>query len=76
MTRKKIVANRNPRTGSYTVPVPKSTGTGEFVSEPRMPPRIVISAREKQTLIAPQEKSQHNFSKDRCTSPADCGRDQ
>lgn len=47
MSRKKIKAQRNPKTGSYTVRVPKSTSTGKFVSEARQPAHLVISSREK-----------------------------
>lgn len=47
MSRKKIAAKRNPKTGSYTVRVPKSTASGKFVSEARKPARIVINGREK-----------------------------
>lgn len=47
MATKRISAKRNPKTGSYTVRIPKSTSSGKFVSNARKPARIIISGRKK-----------------------------
>ncbi|HIX00152.1 MAG TPA: hypothetical protein H9871_08405 [Candidatus Nesterenkonia stercoripullorum] len=42
MTTKKVAAVRNPTTGSYTVPVPKSARTGRFVARSAKTGRIMV----------------------------------
>lgn len=42
MAMKKVKAVRNSATGSYTVPMPKSTATGRFVAERQTQGRIEI----------------------------------
>lgn len=49
MTAKRVAATRNPRTGSYTVRVPKSATTGKFVSEAKTQGRIEVKGQTKRT---------------------------
>lgn len=47
MATSKIPAHRNPSTGSYTVPMPKSAATGKFVARSKASGRIQVLKASK-----------------------------
>lgn len=57
MATKKVKAVRNPRTGSYTVSVPRSAVTGRFISRSAQTGKLVSSKNTKTITFTGQSRS-------------------